>query len=138
MHLAQLREQQAVLEALGVVVVVVSFEPPERMAAFQRNEALPYAVHSDAPRNWYRAFGLASAGRRRLFGLRTIAAYITGALQGHWYRPATGDIAQLGGDFIVDRRGRVVFSHRSVDPADRPAVTTLLDAFRRLSTPSRW
>jgi hypothetical protein len=38
------------------------------------------------------------------------------------------DIYQAGGDFLLDSAGRVLFAHRSRDPADRPAVSRLLHA----------
>ncbi|KAG7265835.1 hypothetical protein CRUP_010477, partial [Coryphaenoides rupestris] len=36
------------------------------------------------------------------------------------------DMFQLGGDFVVDERGEVVFSHCCQSPLDRPTVTDLL------------
>lgn len=36
------------------------------------------------------------------------------------------DFYQAGGDFLVDRQGRILYAHRSIDPSDRPTVETLL------------
>ena len=47
------------------------------------------------------------------------------------YRGGPGDIHQLGGDFLLDRSGRLMLAHPSTDPADRPTVQQLLDALGR-------
>jgi hypothetical protein len=36
------------------------------------------------------------------------------------------DIYQSGGDFLIDHDGRILFAHRSRDPADRPSAERLL------------
>ena len=38
---------------------------------------------------------------------------------------------QAGGDFLVDRKGNILFAHRSQDPADRPPIEKLLEAIDR-------
>ena len=38
------------------------------------------------------------------------------------------DPHQMGGDFIVDKEGRMILIHPSQTPADRPSVIALLDA----------
>ena len=47
-------------------------------------------------------------------------------LGGHAWRGIQEDSGQLGGDFIVDRRGIVRLAYRSQDPTDRPPVSTPL------------
>lgn len=42
------------------------------------------------------------------------------------------DPHQLGGDFIVDKKGVVEHLHRSTTPTDRPDVSTLLETVRSL------
>jgi hypothetical protein len=37
---------------------------------------------------------------------------------------------QLGGDFVLDGRGRVAYAYRSVEPTDRPPVEDLVRAVR--------
>jgi hypothetical protein len=40
------------------------------------------------------------------------------------------DVRQLGGDFIVNRRGEVLYAYRDPDPTHRPTVDALLAACR--------
>jgi len=42
------------------------------------------------------------------------------------------DIFQSGGDFLLDCDGKVLFAHRSKDPADRPTVEALLERIDQL------
>ncbi|KAK2883699.1 hypothetical protein Q8A67_017336 [Cirrhinus molitorella] len=39
-----------------------------------------------------------------------------------------GDLFQMGGDFVVDQDGKVIFSYRCKSPVDRPSVTQILAA----------
>jgi hypothetical protein len=40
------------------------------------------------------------------------------------------DVLQLGGDFVLDGQGRLVFAYRSIEPTDRPSVEMLVQALR--------
>lgn len=130
-HLAQLRGRQDEFDRLGAVIVAVSFEPPERVAWFTEGEALPYPVLSDPTRRAYAAFGLQRGTTRRVWSWDTARAYLRGLRHGRLPRLPHGDLAQLGGDFVIDPTGRVVFAHRSEHPDDRPPVEAILAAVRR-------
>jgi hypothetical protein len=41
------------------------------------------------------------------------------------------DLFQLGGDFVLDGAGRLVFAYPSKTSTDRPSVAGLLDAVRK-------
>ena len=47
--------------------------------------------------------------------------------QGRKWRGIQGDSGQLGGDFIIDHSGIIRMAYRSIDPADRPAVSDMLN-----------
>jgi len=130
-HLARVRERQADFDRLGAVVAAVTFEPPARAATFATREGWPYPVLSDPGRRAYAAFGLQRGRARQLWNWRSLMAYARGLGRGRLPRPARADIDQLGGDIVLDPAGRVAFLHRSVEPADRPAVADLVAAARR-------
>lgn len=44
-----------------------------------------------------------------------------------------GDLAQLGGDLIVDAKSMLCLGHPGSDSADRPAVADLLTILRGLN-----
>lgn len=125
-HVTQLRDRKALLDDLGVTVLVISFEDPSVLGRFRWFRDLPFTVVSDPSRRLYGAFGLRSRSLLRLFDRRTIVAYARAAFHGHLPRLRRTDLRQLGGDVVLDRAGGVVFLHRSLTPSDRPAVEILL------------
>ncbi|MBI3968705.1 MAG: redoxin domain-containing protein [Chloroflexi bacterium] len=125
-HLVEVQRHEQALAAANAAVIAVSFEPPEQIRAYRAVVPLPFAVYSDPQRRAYRAFGLTRPRARQLYTARTIWAYVAGFLRGHLPRRPQGDVRQLGGDFILDADGRLVYAYASRDPGDRPAVRALL------------
>lgn len=118
---------------LGATVVVISFAPPRRVAEYRERKNLPFVILADPDLVAYRAFGLERAGWSRFFRGRVVARYLSLMLRGWVPRmPAEGeDPYQLGGDFVFDAGRRLIYAHRSADPADRPSAQQLLDALPR-------
>jgi hypothetical protein len=135
-HLAQLRRRRGEIEEqLRARIVVVSFEPAAELAAFARQEGLPFPVLSDPDRRAYSAFGLAGrASLRRLYTPGTLLAYLQGFFRGKLPRlpGRRDDTHQLGGDVIMSREGQVIFKHPSHDPADRPSIEDIKRALKGL------
>jgi len=111
----------------GVSVVAISFAEPSALARYQEDRRWPFAIFADPRREVYRAFALKSLSRFRVFSPATLLRYFQLLRRGMKPPPYGGeDIFQGGGDFLVDRNGDILFSHRSRDPADRPAPEILL------------
>lgn len=121
-----MRDQKTLLDDLGAVVVVISFESPAALARFHWFRDLPFLVVSNQSRQMYHAFGLRTRAILWLFDRDTIGSYARGLLHGRLPRWPRGDLYQLGGDVVLNRGGEVVFVHRSATPADRPSVDTLV------------
>jgi peroxiredoxin len=128
-----LREHEQELDRLGAVVLGVSFEGPSVIARFAERESLPYPILSDPERRAYRAFGLERGRTGQVWSLHALRTYARGLLNGRLPRLPRADIAQLGGDFVLDSQGKVVYEYRSEESADRPAIDTLLDAVRAVA-----
>jgi hypothetical protein len=84
---------------------------------------------ADPDRKLYQAFALKRLSWFRVFSPATLKLYLKLYRKG-LPQPNYGkeDIYQAGGDFLIDRSGRLLFAHRSEDPADRPTVGRLLKA----------
>jgi len=112
-----------ILEA-GASVLVITQSRPEAVAAM----SLPLPTVCDLDRTAYRYFGL-ERGHWSMFLRRGVLARYGSLIFGGW-RPHSGeageDMLQLGGDFILSEDRRLVYAHRSKDPADRPAARTLV------------
>lgn len=106
------------IENLGVDVVLVGNGPTAAMAAFARDmnlESRRVTVVTDPSLASYRAAGLQ---RPRMHGLRAAIEMLQALAHGYRQRRRAGDRLQLGGVFLVDDAGRVVYRHRSESPGD--------------------
>lgn len=122
------------IQELGGEVLAINFAKPERIRAFVEQAKFPFPVLADPDMQGYRAFELGHVGVLSLLRPRVIWGFIKMIAQGVLpTKPTRGDdLLQLGGDFIIDSQNRLTFAHPTKDPADNPAMTTLLDALRRV------
>ncbi len=87
---------------------------------------------ADPKRTAYQAFALKRLSLLRVFSLSTLRLYFRLLREGKKLQNyGKDDYYQAGGDFLVDRKGNILFAHRSQDPADRPPVEKLLEAIDR-------
>jgi hypothetical protein len=120
-------------ERRGIRILVISFAAPALLAEYQKLHQWPFTILADPEREAYRYFGLARLPWYRVFSPATIQLYASLLLKGKKLENyGRDDYRQSGGDFLLDSTGRLVFAHRSRDPADRPPVQTLLAAADRM------
>lgn len=60
--------------------------------------------------------------------------YVKLLLRGDRFLGFAPDMFQLGGDFIVDRAGRIAFAHAMKNNGDRTSVDHLVAELTRLAT----
>jgi peroxiredoxin len=136
-HLGEVHQRYEEFRALGAEVLVVTQARPGLLAAFLREQSLPFPAVADPERAAYRAFGLERTSWLTLLRPLVVLRYLRLLFRG-WgpRRPAGGeDVLQLGGDFVLDREGRLAYAYRSREPTDRPSVETLLQAVRAAPLP---
>lgn len=120
------------LEQGGVAIVIVSFAAPERLSYYQRVHQWPFTLLADPSREAYGHFGLTRLPWYRVFSMPTLKLYLHLLRRGRKMENyGRDDYFQAGGDFLLDREGRVLFSYHSHGPADRPPVSRLLDEVER-------
>jgi peroxiredoxin len=115
---------------LGVEVLVVTQARPEMLAVFLGEQPLPFPAIADPERAAYRPFGLERTSWAAIVHPGVILRYLRLVLGGWLPRQTRGDedVLQLGGDFLLDEEGRLVYAYRSRTPTDRPSVEELLEA----------
>ena len=123
------------LDELGEAteVVLITFTDLEALAEYRDRNALPFTVVSDTDRAAYRAFGLGRGSVARVWGWRAGLRYV-GLLRDSGLRALrrpTEDTLQLGGDFVVDPDGTLVYGFWGDGPDDRPSVDDLIAAVGR-------
>ncbi len=110
------------------VVVIITFDVSGAVAKHYRDRLAPLVVLVDEARATYRSYGLRRGSVWRAWGPKTWRAYARLIARGRRPTLPRSDTLQLGGDFVVDREGGIVFAYRSADPDDRPGVDVLVAA----------
>ena len=92
----------------------------------------PFEVLLDPDREVYKAYQLERSWLRA-WHPKAIWVYIKRWFTGGTFYDSHGeDTSQLGGDFIIDRYGKLQLVYPSHDPTDRPPVDDLLAVINHL------
>ena len=129
--MAQLRRHEDEIQALGLKVVVVTFEPAAPAQAYVRGFELRWPLLIDESRALYSAYAMGHGHWWHVFGPSAWWIYIKLLAKGRRLVRSRGNFSQLGGDVLIDPRGVVRLHHVGSGPADRPSVPWILDTIRR-------
>lgn len=131
-----MQERLPEFERVGAKVVVISFVAAVRLKQYLSRCPWSMCVLADPERKAYQAFGLERATWSQLLRPRAILVYLKLMLQGRMPRRPQEDVHQLGGDFILDSTGHLVYEYRGQDPADRPDPAELLQVLSEFAAES--
>jgi hypothetical protein len=113
-------------------IAVVTFSHPNLLRAFEKQMDLSLRIYADPRRTVYRAFGFERGSRARVWlDPRVLRRYAQLLRRGRRLQRSEQDTLQLGGDVVIDRRGRLAWIHRSEGPEDRPTVDAVATAVRQ-------
>ncbi len=118
------------MEALGLAVLVVTFESRQHAVRYVRDTELPWPMLIDEDRSLYHAYGMEAGDWRQILGPASWGAYARLMARGRMPRRPSGDPQQLGGDVLIDPAGIVRLHHVGSGPADRPVIEQLLEGVR--------
>ena len=118
---------------LDTDILVLSFSEVDRLAAYKEYLKLPFEIASDSERKVYKVFGLITGSFFQIWNYKIFWEYILLLLKGRKLKmpQKNDDLYQLGGDFIIGKNGKIIFSHLSQGPEDRPSVDALLSALKK-------
>lgn len=125
-----MREHEAELAKLSVKVVVVTFEAGFLARQYLEDSGLIWPLLIDENRELYRGYGMFSASFWDIWGVKTWLAYARSIMAGQKLHSSQGDIAQRGGEVLIDPGGMVRLHHVGKGPADRPSLAQLLQTIR--------
>ena len=128
-----MRQYKDQFDAAGARVLLVGMGTVDQTVAFVRQLSVPFPMAGDPQRKVYKAFALK---RLSPLGFLSPALAVKGLAvmsKGHALGIPQGDIRQLAGVFIIDRRGVIVFRHEARDPSDHPEPSALIDFLKNSS-----
>ena len=131
-HVIKMIQARPELDAMGAEVLLVAYQDQSRvMSQLLRDMQLPFKLLLDQGTSAYARWGMGEASwtyalRPQLY-LRFLKLWLGGART----LGTSPEPNRLGGDFVVDREGRLVFAHRQKGFEDRPAISTLLSALKQ-------
>jgi len=96
----------------------VCMEDVGEAAAFRGQMRSPHRFISDPSRELYRAFGLPEAGLSHFLNAHTLKIGMEAMRAGYRNSRPTSNARQLGGTFVLDATGDVVWSHCAEDAGD--------------------
>nr|KAI8741268.1 peroxiredoxin-like 2C [Biomphalaria glabrata] len=123
--------RQAELKQFGAEILIVSFGEQLGADNWLKETNCPFDMILDPNRKIYLSFGL-HRSVSKVWSCACMIYYVEQLLKGRQLpRPLENvhdDPQQMGGDFILDNTGRVVFSYCSKVSNDRPSVDQILAA----------
>ena len=127
------REQ---VERAGARLYLIGQATPRQAAHFRRRQKIDLPVLADEKRTSYKAAGTKMGSLNELLGPRVVMkGILTSARAGTVQTRTVGHPAQLGGSMLIDRDGRVLWSHMSEDAGDNASVDEILEAI--VAAPAR-
>ncbi|MGD9794358.1 MAG: redoxin domain-containing protein [Acidimicrobiia bacterium] len=124
-----IRQMASRLDEFGDArIVVVSFAPVERVAAYRDHIGVPFTYVSDTERALYQTLGAVRGSVRQIWNMGTLRMYAHLLKKGRRIRRPTEDIYQLGADVVVGRDGVIRFLSLPPSPDTRPSVDAVLAA----------
>ena len=119
------------IEAAGASLALVGQATPRHAAHYKKRYAPELTILADEDRSTYKAMGLRRGSAGQLIGptsvMKGIARTAGSGGRIHQGRPI-GDVAQLGGSFLVLPGGEIAWSHVSSDASDNASVEEILEA----------
>ena len=129
--MAQLRREDARIEAAGARVVVVGTGGPSFVAGFREATGFDGPVYCDEEKQTYRALGLPRVGVWRVFGPRVWLPFLRAMTRGFFVTRPQGDEWQMGGVLVIAPPGRVLYRHASEVASDRPRAREVVAALEK-------
>jgi peroxiredoxin len=128
-HVIRMIQAKDAIAAAGAEVVLVAYNDPELMMAKMFNALdLPFVLLVDRTREFYGRWGLGPAGIKAVLNPGLYLAMLRVVLRRERSLGSAPTARQLGGDFVVDRHGRLAFVHRMRSLHDRARIEDLVAA----------
>lgn len=137
-ELRELHRDRAQVERLGGRIVVVTMGTPEKASQFKAALRLDFPHIADPHEQAYEACGLLLAPNTASDNLKAIASETPFALKQmltgeHGKLVRGGNGWRLGGTFVADQSGRLVYVFRNASFANQASFADVVGAFREIA-----
>ncbi|CAI9730810.1 Hypothetical predicted protein [Octopus vulgaris] len=121
------------LKALGCDVLLLFFGSQKSIKQWLAETKSSFPSFQDSSKNIYSALGLRRSVKE-VFCMKTTQYYAaemaSDGIIPTPYKDFNEDIYQMGGDFIIDQTGKILFTYRSQTPSDRPSAEQILGTLK--------
>lgn len=129
-------EKQKEIEAVGAEVLLIAYDQPSLLSAKMLVYlAVPYLLLLDPTKAAYSRWGM---GRTNLWRSMLSPAltwrYIKLLAKGERFLGLAPDMYQLGGDFVIGRKGEIAFAYRMTTNGNRASIERLLAELQRVAS----
>lgn len=124
--LAQLEQHKEAIRAAGLKVVAVGIGEPKHAVHWCGRLAPGATCLAAKGIDVHQAYGLDRSGLASLFNPKLYGNSLRAAAAGFTQGPATGDIAMLGGIFVVDRQGVIRYAYANEVAGDYPPIPEVI------------
>jgi peroxiredoxin len=132
LRIAQMLHQAGSWAERGLQIVGVFQSPPEAVAEFVRERAVPFPFVSDPSERLYREWGL-EASITALLGTHLLGTMTKDVVSGRAFKKH-GTLTRIPADFLIDERGRIADAFYGRDIGDHIPYPRV-DAFVEKTSP---
>lgn len=127
-----MQERSNELEQLGAQVLLVAYDEQALLEAkLLKDLDLTFPILLDREKVTYGRWGMGRASVfQAMLSPKLNVRYAKLLMKGERFLGFAPDMFQLGGDFVVDRSGKIAFEHVMRDNGDRAGLDVMIDALR--------
>jgi peroxiredoxin len=130
-HVADLSAERERIEAAGGDLVAIGMGTPAHAADFRAESNLGFSLLVAEDTSVHEEAGLTNGSWMRVLGPRAWPGIVRATRKGHRAKLTGADMSQLGGTFVVDTDGALLWEHRARDSADNAGVDEIVAALAR-------
>ncbi len=120
-----MRDRKVQFDELNIQIVIITFTGGYWADNWLKDTGVDFPLLVDEANELYDRYGLKHSFWKT-WQPKVLLDYAKRLLKGQSIKQSSGDLYQMGGNFIVDTDGIVRLAYRSDDPTDRPSVDDML------------
>lgn len=132
-HAAELQQDVGRIREAGGDIVAIGMGTPAHAADFRRSSGIEFGLLVAPDAALHQAAGFAGGDWMRVLGPRAWPSIVRATRKGHRAKRTGADMSQLGGTFVIDTDGAVVWEHRARHSGDNSSSDDIVRALRAVA-----